>query len=37
MRAARIVDFEKLRGIVGDYQHLSYAKGAFFFSSNRTA
>ncbi|KAH8120271.1 nucleoporin [Phellopilus nigrolimitatus] len=27
-RAARVIDFEKLREICGDYQHLNYAKGA---------
>ncbi|THH08723.1 hypothetical protein EW145_g2498 [Phellinidium pouzarii] len=27
-RAARVIEFEKLREISGDYQHLNYAKGA---------
>lgn len=27
MKGARILDFERLREIVGDYQHLQYAKG----------
>ncbi|KAI5123612.1 hypothetical protein M0805_003428 [Coniferiporia weirii] len=27
-RAARVIEFEKLREICGDYQHLNYAKGA---------
>lgn len=27
MKAVRAIDFEKLREICGDYQHLSYAKG----------
>ena len=26
-RAARVIEFEKLREICGDYQHLNYAKG----------
>jgi hypothetical protein len=28
MKGARILDFERLREIVGDYQHLQYAKGS---------
>lgn len=28
LRAARVIDFEKLREICGDYQHLNYTKGA---------
>lgn len=27
IRAARVIEFEKLREICGDYQHLNYAKG----------
>lgn len=36
-RAARVIEFEKLREICGDYQHLNYAKGTITLisSSNR--
>lgn len=27
MKGSRILDFDKLREICGDYQHLNYAKG----------
>ena len=27
LRAVRAIDFEKLREICGDYQHLAYARG----------
>lgn len=30
IRAARVIEFEKLREICGDYQHLNYAKGMSF-------
>lgn len=29
IKGARILDLEKLREVVGDYQHLNYAKGTY--------